>query len=109
MSEPSSWKRLNAHSATGINLIGTPSPGGGVPALPCAGGRLSKVVINTPGTSTSTLTMYDGLDNTGAVIGVLDCSVGPPRDIKYMIVLSIGLFVVFNGSGTAADILIGYK
>lgn len=62
-------------------------------------GVLHAVHVNTKGV-TDTVTVYDGIDDTGTVIAALDATV--VADHVYDAVFTVGLCVVIAG-GTAAD------
>jgi len=65
---------------------------------------LSSVTINTKGATGNTLTIYDGVDATGAVIAVIDTTSALGTFLFDILALT-GLFAVL-ASGTAADITI---
>lgn len=70
------------------------------------GGFLHTIVINKIGATGNTLTVYDGTDNTGAVIAVFDTT-STVRPSPYDCVFKTGLYVTL-ASGTAADVTITY-
>lgn len=57
---------------------------------------LHSVVVNT-GATGGTVTVYDGLDDTGTELCAIDGTA--PRDLTYDISCAVGLFVVTVGSG----------
>jgi hypothetical protein len=82
--------RMNTNSGTGR-------------LLKSSGTRLARVVIATAGADGNTLTLYDGTNNEGTVIGVYDTT--NLRPIEIGVTTDNGLFAVLN-TGTAADLLI---
>ena len=48
--------------------------GAGSTLIKTGSGWLSSININTPATSSATLTVYDGVDASGSVLGILDIS-----------------------------------
>src|SRR3974390_2281459 len=68
-------------------------------------GWMTGISVNTPATSNSTLTVYDGVDATGTVMAVIDMSKGNPNAQSAAPWPFInGLFLVL--AGNAADITI---
>ncbi|MGH2612819.1 MAG: hypothetical protein ACRDFB_07190, partial [Rhabdochlamydiaceae bacterium] len=61
--------------------------------------------INTKGLSSNTLKLYDGINNTGTLIGTIDTTEAgdPPRE--YNVMVKLGIFAIMN-TGTAADVTI---
>jgi hypothetical protein len=61
-------------------------------------GAIMAIDINTPGASGAKLTVYDGVDATGAVMGVIDCTkqTGQAGGLGWP--FKTGLFVVVAGS-----------
>lgn len=67
-------------------------------------GVLASVNVNT-GVATSTVTLYDGTDNTGTKIGVVDASTR--GQILYNVAFTKGLFAVMAAANS--DVTIGYR
>jgi hypothetical protein len=89
----SSYLHLNANGTT------TVKSGAGV---------LRRIVINTKGGITNTLTIYNNTTATGAVIGVVDTGNTAGGAFDYELDFTTGLTVVLAG-GLAADITIIYE
>ena len=64
-------------------------------------GVLHNIVINT--TSAGAITVYDGIDNTGAVIGIIAASAPVGSNFKYGVGFKTGLTIVTAG---ASDITV---
>lgn len=71
-------------------------------------GILGGVTINTDGTSTDILTLYDGFDTNGTVMGVIDASIAASPDRIFNANFQYGLIAVLSGGGTASDLTITY-
>ena len=70
-----------------------------------ASGALSRVTVNTGGAG-STAALYDGLDNTGVLLGTV--STAAQVSLGYDVAVAVGLCVVTAG-GTPADITVAYR
>ena len=100
-------------NALPVWIAPNPNPGGTLTHISAAGsylvrtgkGWITGISVNTPATSNSTLTVYDGVDATGSVMAVIDMSKGNPNaQSAAPWPFANGLFLVF--AGTAADITI---
>lgn len=69
-------------------------------------GVLHSVSINTKGATGNTLMVYDGTDNTGKVLAVIDTT-AQVQTLLYDIAVTVGIYAVM-ASGTAADATISY-
>lgn len=69
-------------------------------------GTLSKVIINTKGTTTANMTIYDNTSATGTIIGTLDCVNAVSNVIPYEVEFNNGLFIVTTA--TAGDYTVIY-
>ena len=70
-------------------------------------GVLKAVCINTKGASSNTATVYDGVDNTGSVIAVLDTTVTFGCQ-NYNVGVTTGITVV-TATGTAGDLTVSFQ
>ena len=70
-------------------------------------GYLHSVVINTKGATGNNANIFDGIDNSGTLIAVLDLTQGPAT-IFYNLAFAVGLTVVTD-NGTQADITVIYR
>lgn len=82
------YKNLNA-LATTAGILG-------------AQGVLRRVIINKPGASANTLTLYDNTTATGTVIAVIDTTVARGT-LEYGVLCATGLSAII-ATGTAADV-----
>lgn len=64
-------------------------------------GQLHTIILNQFSADTATITIYDGVDATGAVIGVLLTSLHQPETLKYDLMFDTGLYITVAGEGTA--------
>ena len=71
-------------------------------------GILRRIVVNTKGGITNTLTIYDNTTATGAVIGVVDTGNAVGGSFDYELPFSTGLTFVMAG-GSAADITVIFE
>lgn len=71
-------------------------------ARPTAG-VLQAVTVNTKGSSGATLTLYDGLNASGAVLAVIDTTQAVGT-IHFNCYLQVGLFAV--AAGTIGDVTV---
>lgn len=69
-------------------------------------GVLHSVVINTKGATANTLTLYDGIDNTGTVVAIIDTTLAQVV-LTYDIAFATGLYATL-ATGTAANVTITY-
>ena len=90
---PQNWRHANTN-ATVVAKTGA--------------GILRRIVVNTKGGITNTLTIYDNTTATGAVIGVVDTGNAAGGAFDYELDFTTGLTVVLAG-GTAADITIIFE
>lgn len=79
----------------------------GTTTVKSGAGVLRRIVINTRGGITNTLTIYDNTTATGTVIGVIDTAAAG-GEFGYELNFTTGLTVVLAG-GVAADITIIYE
>lgn len=71
--------------------------------------NLKQIVVNQTGDPDWTVTVYNGVDNTGDVVAILDANNG--GNYSYDTILSKGLFIhtAFTGTGTiSGDITVIY-
>lgn len=87
-------------SFSNINATGTTT-------IKSGAGILRRVVVNTKGTGSNTLTIYDNTSGTGTIIAVIDTT-DKTANIDYGLAFSTGLTVV-NATGTSADITVIYE
>lgn len=69
---------------------------------------LNTVVINKLGASANVITIYDGIDTTGNIIGIIDSTVTGRDTLIYNVLCSVGIYVVIS-TGTAADITVSWS
>lgn len=69
-------------------------------------GTLHTININKLGATANTMTVYDGIDNTGAVLAVIDTTANAISRY-YDVSFATGLYVVI-ATGTAPDSTISY-
>jgi hypothetical protein len=71
-------------------------------------GILKGIAVNTP-IANATVTVYDGLDNTGAVLGVItlpaDVTAMPPATLLENIAYAVGLYVVTTGANLDVTVI----
>lgn len=87
-------------SFSNINATGTTT-------IKSGAGILRRVVVNTKGTGSNTLTIYDNTSGTGTIIAVIDTT-DKTANIDYGLAFSTGLTVV-DATGTSADITVIYE
>ncbi len=80
----------------------------GTTTIKSGAGILRRVVINTRGGITNTLTIYDNTSGSGTVIAAIDTVNGVLGHFEYNVAFSTGLTVV-NATGTSADITVIYE
>ena len=80
----------------------------GTTTIKSGAGILRRVVINTRGGITNTLTIYDNTSGSGTVIAAIDTVNGVSGNFEYNVAFSTGLTVV-NATGTSADITVIYE
>lgn len=88
------------NTPVGLSFWHTAQVAGPVAQLAKTGaGVLGAACINHKGSGTSNITLYDGTDNTGSVIAVLDSSdlLGVQR---YDVAFSVGLYIEVTGTTT---------
>ena len=93
--------KKSASSYAHLNSTGTTT-------IKSGAGILRRVVINTKGTGSNTLTIYDNTSGSGTVIAAIDTVNGVSGHFEYNVAFSIGLTVV-NATGTSADITVIYE
>jgi hypothetical protein len=74
---------------------------------------LHSIVINHADSAVTTATVYDGEDNTGDVVAVIDLDIGKdyhvlPVTLLYDIRLSSGCYVEFSNAPATADLTVSY-
>ena len=79
----------------------------GTTTIKSGAGILRRVVINTKGTGSNTLTIYDNTSGSGTVIATIDTT-DKTANIDYGLAFSTGLTVV-DATGTSADITVIYE
>ena len=62
-------------------------------------GQLHTILLNQFGDCT--ITLYDGVDAGGAVIGIITTALHQPETLKYDLILDTGLYITIAGEGTA--------
>ncbi len=92
-------KKTSSFSHITTNTTTTVKSGAGV---------LRRIVINTRGGITNTLTIYDNTTATGTVIGIIDTVNGVSGNFEYGVSFSTGLTIV-TANGTAADVTVIYE
>ena len=80
----------------------------GTTTIKSGAGILRRVVVNTRGGITNTLTIYDNTSGSGTVIAAIDTVNGVSGNFEYNVAFSTGLTVV-NATGTSADITVIYE
>jgi hypothetical protein len=80
----------------------------GTTTIKSGAGILRRVVVNTRGGITNTLTIYDNTSGSGTVIAAIDTVNGVLGHFEYNVAFSTGLTVV-NATGTSADITVIYE
>jgi len=80
----------------------------GTTTIKSGAGILRRVVINTKGTGSNTLTIYDNTSGSGTVIAAIDTVNGVSGHFEYNVAFSTGLTVV-DATGTSADITVIYE
>lgn len=70
-------------------------------------GLLHTVTINTKGAAANTLSIYDGVDNTGTLLATIDTTVAF-GSLIYDIGFLVGLYIV-SATGTQADITVSWR
>ena len=93
--------KKSASSYAHLNSTGTTT-------IKSGAGILRRVVINTKGGITNTLTIYDNTSGSGTVIAAIDTVNGVLGHFEYNVAFSTGLTVV-NATGTSADITVIYE
>ena len=93
--------KTSASSYAHLNSTGTTT-------IKSGAGILRRVVINTRGGITNTLTIYDNTSGSGTVIAAIDTVNGVSGNFEYNVAFSTGLTVV-NATGTSADITVIYE
>jgi len=89
------WTPVRMH----VNTTGT--------ALKIGGGTLHSIVINTVGSASNLLTIYDGTDTSGMVIAAIDTTAARGQFV-YDVAFQTGLYAVL-AAGTAADLTIAWR
>jgi len=92
-------KKTSSFSHITTNTTTTVKSGAGV---------LRRIVINTRGGITNTLTIYDNTSGSGTTIGIIDTGNGVSGNFEYGVSFSTGLTIV-TANGTAADITVIYE
>ena len=77
-------------------------------AVKSSAGVLRRIVINTKGSSSNTLTIYDNTSGSGTTIGIIDTANGVSGHFEYGVNFSTGLTIV-TANGTAADVTVIYE
>ena len=80
----------------------------GTTTVKSGSGILRRIVINTKGSSSNTLTVYDNTSGSGTTIAVIDTVNGVSGHFEYNAAFSTGLTIV-NASGTSADFTVIYE
>ncbi len=93
--------KTSASSYAHLNSTGTTT-------IKSGAGILRRVVVNTRGGITNTLTIYDNTSGSGTVIAAIDTVNGVLGNFEYNVAFSTGLTVV-NATGTSADITVIYE
>jgi len=93
--------KKSASSYAHLNSTGTTT-------IKSGAGILRRVVINTKGTGSNTLTIYDNTSGSGTVIAAIDTANGVSGHFEYNVAFSTGLTVV-DATGTSADITVIYE
>ena len=93
--------KKSASSYAHLNSTGTTT-------IKSGAGILRRVVVNTRGGITNTLTIYDNTSGSGTVIAAIDTVNGVSGNFEYNVAFSTGLTVV-NATGTSADITVIYE
>jgi len=93
--------KKSASSYAHLNSTGTTT-------IKSGAGILRRVVINTKGTGSNTLTIYDNTSGSGTVIAAIDTANGVSCHFEYNVAFSTGLTVV-DATGTSADITVIYE
>ncbi len=93
--------KKSASSYAHLNSTGTTT-------IKSGAGILRRVVVNTRGGITNTLTIYDNTSGSGTVIAAIDTVNGVLGHFEYNVAFSTGLTVV-NATGTSADITVIYE
>ena len=93
--------KKSASSYAHLNSTGTTT-------IKSGAGILRRVVVNTKGTGSNTLTIYDNTSGSGTVIAAIDTVNGVSGHFEYNVAFSTGLTVV-DATGTSADITVIYE
>ena len=93
--------KKSASSYAHLNSTGTTT-------IKSGAGILRRVVVNTRGGITNTLTIYDNTSGSGTVIAAIDTVNGVLGHFEYNVAFSTGLTVV-SATGTSADITVIYE
>jgi hypothetical protein len=96
---------LEAELATPLSVYGVPAPSQTLHHLSTAGNHLLQTghctfagfSVNT-GQASATMTLYDGVDATGTLLGVFDCAVADEGMRRFDWALTNGCFVVIVGT-----------
>jgi len=93
--------KKSASSYAHLNSTGTTT-------IKSGAGILRRVVVNTNGSGSNTLTIYDNTSGSGTVIAAIDTANGVSCHFEYNVAFSTGLTVV-DATGTSADITVIYE
>ncbi len=93
--------KTSASSYAHLNSTGTTT-------IKSGAGILRRVVINTKGGITNTLTIYDNTSGSGTVIAAIDTVNGVSGNFEYNVAFSTGLTIV-SASGTSANATVIYE
>jgi hypothetical protein len=63
-------------------------------------GGLHTIILNQFGDD-CTITVYDGVDATGTIIGIITTALHQPQTLKYDLIFDTGLYIAIVGEGTA--------
>ena len=80
----------------------------GTTTIKSGAGILRRVVVNTRGGITNTLTIYDNTSGSGTVIAAIDTVNGVSGNFEYNVAFSTGLTIV-SASGTSANATVIYE
>lgn len=67
-------------------------------------GKLIRIVIGDKGTAAASITLYDGVDNTGTVIAAVDTD-EINNDLVYDVEFDTGLYIVISGTGVKMTVV----
>lgn len=67
-------------------------------------GRLIRIVIGDKGTAAASITLYDGIDNTGTIIAAVDTD-EINNDLVYDVEFDNGLFIEISGTGVKMTVV----